>query len=295
MEELAVFDIKYHSRDSEGSQMMTFMDSPLRYTGHCPTLKFRVGKRYGACTGEIIKELIEQRVLKTGPNNKSGPGSETLVPIPREKDIRRDWKKDGCSFKAPPYILGYTGYIPGYNSRYGLTFMKAVEEGASEWRESQGRLRARRDAMRAHAERADPRNMLARVRADNVDVEIDHGHRRPTHESANKMRNAQRFDNQVSPERPPIVGYTGHIPGAKSELALSRRYAQAAKRGLQQLHTSRRADDLSRCNSTRPISCGNRDYIGLPAIDPDDPVVTQQTIHRVLDEAHVDETGRLRP
>lgn len=70
------------------------------------------------------------------------------------------------------------GYIPGYSSRYGLTFMKAVEEGAVEWRETQSKIRARRDAMRAHAERTDPRNMLSRVRTDNVDVEIDHGHGR---------------------------------------------------------------------------------------------------------------------
>lgn len=27
----------------------------FRYTGHCPTLKFRIGKRYGANTQEIMK------------------------------------------------------------------------------------------------------------------------------------------------------------------------------------------------------------------------------------------------
>lgn len=70
------------------------------------------------------------------------------------------------------------GYIPGFNSRFGLPFMKAVEVGAKEWHETQRKLRARRDAMRAHAERTDPRNLLARARADNVDIEIDHGHDR---------------------------------------------------------------------------------------------------------------------
>lgn len=54
--------------------------------------------------------------------------------------------------------------------------MKAVEVGAREWHEEQMKLRARRDAMRAHAERTDPRNLLSRARADNVDIEIDHGH-----------------------------------------------------------------------------------------------------------------------
>lgn len=54
--------------------------------------------------------------------------------------------------------------------------MKAVEEGTNEWRETQCKLRLRRDAMRAHVERADPRNMLSRARTDNVETEIDHGH-----------------------------------------------------------------------------------------------------------------------
>ena len=56
--------------------------------------------------------------------------------------------------------------------------MRAVEEGGREWRETQSKLRLRRDAMRAHAERTNPRNLLSRARADNVDVEIDHGHDR---------------------------------------------------------------------------------------------------------------------
>jgi len=40
--------------------------------------------------------------------------------------------------------------------------MRAVEAGAKEWHEAQMKLRAQRDAMRAHAERTDPRNLLSR-------------------------------------------------------------------------------------------------------------------------------------
>ncbi|XP_011495013.1 PREDICTED: uncharacterized protein LOC105359940, partial [Ceratosolen solmsi marchali] len=300
-----------------------------RYTGHCPTLKFRVGKRYGACTEEIMKELIEKKILKTGPYRPSS-GKETLAPIQRDKDVKRDWKQDSCIYKAPPYILGYTGYIPGYSSRYGLTFMKAVEEGAVEWRELQSKLKTRRDAMRAHNERMDPRNLLSRVRTDNVEVEIDHGHddrgRRqyfeclaaPTHfyrfyssmqipkiltnalalcssrvvrESNASIRFARpleikqrgrcdrkrrltsasiRTDNQVSAESPPIVGYTGHIPGAKGEVALSKGYAQAAKKGLELLHKERQMRQES--------TMSNAD-----------------AVHRVLETAYLDETGHTRP
>ncbi|XP_015593982.1 uncharacterized protein LOC107267171 isoform X2 [Cephus cinctus] len=231
-----------------------------RYTGHCPTLKFRVGKRFGACTEEIMKaplqELLEKEILKNGPYRPAS-GKEVLIPIVREKDIRRDWKNDAYLHKAPPYILGYTGYIPGFNNRYGLPFKKAVEEGRKEWRDTQNELRAKRDALRAHVERTDPRNLLARARADNVDVEIDHGH----------DRDRTFFEHHVSPEKPPIVGYTGHIPGAKGEVALSKRYAQAARRGLELIHKE------------RAERYGTKD---------------KNAVQRVLDVAYLDETGHSR-
>lgn len=49
-------------------------------------------------------------------------------------------------------------------------------------------------------------------------------------------------DEHISPEQPPIAGYTGHIPRIKStEASLSQRYHTAAKRGLyllQQVHNN---------------------------------------------------------
>ncbi|KAL6434500.1 hypothetical protein ACFW04_006112 [Cataglyphis niger] len=226
------------------------------YTGHCPTLKFRVGKRFGANTEEIMKELLEKKILKTGPYKPNGRENE--LSSPQVKEIKRDWNNEGKLYKAPPYILGYTGYIPGFNSIYGLPFMKAVEIGAKEWHEAQMKLRAQRDAMRAHVERTDPRNLLSRARADNVDIEIDHGYN----------RNRKSFDYHVSPERPPIVGYTGHIPGAKGEVALSKRYAQAAKKGLEGVQRERE----ERHHKAK----------GMHAVQ------------RVLDNAYLDETGHTR-
>lgn len=46
-------------------------------------------------------------------------------------------------------------------------------------------------------------------------------------------------DYEISPEKPPIIGYTGHIPGVKGEVALSKRYAQAAKKGLELVRKER--------------------------------------------------------
>lgn len=118
---------------------------------------------------------MERKILKNGPYRPNS-GREVLVPIEREKNIRRNWTNNKDIYKSPPFILGYTGYIPGYNTSYGLPFMQAVEEGRKEWHETQSKLRSRRDVMRAHVERTNPRNLLSRARADNVDVEIDHGH-----------------------------------------------------------------------------------------------------------------------
>ncbi|CAD6202127.1 GSCOCG00002954001-RA-CDS [Cotesia congregata] len=241
------------------------------YTGHCPTLKFRVGKRFGASTEEIIKmiknneegrkkrhELLEKKILKSGPYRPNS-GKDILLPISREHDTRKNCKNsNNNNYQTSPFILGYTGYIPGFNNKYGLPFMRAVEEGGKEWRTLQNKLRIRRDTMRAQIERTNPRNLLSRARTDNVDIEIDHGF----------DLDKSFFDNQVSPDKPPIVGYTGHIPGAKSEISLSRRYAQAAKKGLESL----RKQQKSRLDS----------------------INDSEIIKKVLDTTYLDDTGHTK-
>lgn len=57
----------------------------------------------------MIQELIEKKILKTGPYRPSSGYKENLPPVQREKDIRRDRKKDAYLYKTPPYVLGYTG------------------------------------------------------------------------------------------------------------------------------------------------------------------------------------------
>lgn len=190
------------------------------YTGHCPTLKFRVGKRFGASTEEI---------MKTGPYRpNSGKDTCEDSPISYENNPKPDWRNETHYYKAPPYILGYTGYIPGFNSTYGLSFMRAVEEGAKEWRGNQNKLRARRDALRTQIEKTS----YPTVRPDNITLQTDHNR------DHDKKRRTT-FHYEISPERPPIVGYTGHIPGAKGESALSKRYAQAVIKGLKSVRKER--------------------------------------------------------
>ncbi|CAK9827936.1 Protein FAM166B [Anthophora retusa] len=225
------------------------------YTGHCPTLKFRVGKRFGACTQEIMKELLEKKILKTGPYRpNSRRSTRENGSIVSEKDgSKADWKSDAHLFKTSPYIMGYTGYIPGFNSKFGMSFMRAVEEGAKEWREKQIKLRVRRDVMRAEVERHSDasRNLLSRARADNVAVEIDHDQ-----DHDQEKYRPTTFHYEISPERPPIVGYTGHIPGAKGEVALSKGYTQAAKKGLEMVRQERE----QRHSKLRDVDTAQRIY-----------------------------------
>ncbi|XP_017880801.1 protein FAM166B-like isoform X1 [Ceratina calcarata] len=222
------------------------------YTGHCPTLKFRVGKRFGACTEEIMKELLEKKILKTGPYRpNSGRNTREDSTISYENDPKPDWRNETHYIKTPPYILGYTGYIPGFNSTYGLSFMRAVEEGAKQWRGNQNKLRARRDALRTQIEKTS----YPTVRPDNITLQIEHDKKRPT-----------TFHYEITPERPPIVGYTGHIPGAKGESALSKRYAQSVIKGLKSVRKER-----------------EQRHSRLKDAD---------AVQRVLDVAHLDELAR---
>lgn len=86
-----------------------------------------------------------------------------------------------------------------------------------------------------------------------------------------RVRNFQLSDNVVSAASPPIVGYTGHIPGAKGEVALSKRYGLAAKRGLELLERDRR----SRVSSAKDAN--------------------DAAHQRVLDVTNLDETGHAKP
>ena len=65
--------------------------------------------------------------------------------------------------------------------------MKAVEEGAREWRETQHKLTTRRESMKAYAQRFDPANLLSRIKPDN-NTELDSGYR----------KSAKQFGNYIT-------------------------------------------------------------------------------------------------
>ncbi|XP_011704108.1 PREDICTED: uncharacterized protein LOC105459629 [Wasmannia auropunctata] len=129
---------------------------------------------------------------------------------------------------------------------------------------------ATRRAMRTHAEQTDPRNLLSRARADNVDIEIDHDHGkdRKTYEyilviilieklrlEAELIRLQKLLSSLqiiISPQKGETADYTGHIPGVRGEVALSKKYAQAARKSRGTCPEGRREEQL-RVNDTNAV------------------------------------------
>lgn len=66
--------------------------------------------------------------------------------------------------------------------------MKAVEEGAREWRETQHKLMTRQETMKAYAQQFDPASMLSRVKKPEeitmtkevTSSEVDRGYKKTT-------------------------------------------------------------------------------------------------------------------
>jgi len=52
---------------------------------------------------------LEKKVLKTGPYRPNSGREVQLARPSRDKDINGDWSDEPRVYKAPPYILGYTG------------------------------------------------------------------------------------------------------------------------------------------------------------------------------------------
>ncbi|XP_024883100.1 uncharacterized protein LOC112461904 [Temnothorax curvispinosus] len=153
-------------------------------------------------------------------------------PTSQDKEIKKDCNNEATFCKAAPYTQGYTGFIPGRNDRhtYGMTFMKAVEVGGKEWHKTQANL-WEQDAIRAHAltERTEPTHLLSGARADNVDFETDDG----------DGKDRKTYDYNVDSEKPPIPGYTGHIPGARLEVDHSKGYGESARIGFRAVQKER--------------------------------------------------------
>ncbi|XP_021942599.1 protein FAM166B-like isoform X2 [Zootermopsis nevadensis] len=197
------------------------------YTGHCPTLKFRFGKPYGANTKDIIKELsVKDLSVRHEPYRQSDPNKVVLTTAVRKEGHAED---PVLPFKhrARRYVLGYTGYIPGMNFRYGKSFQRAADDSVMEFSQRMSQEKVRKEKDRGHRSQSAPKMPPVRSRDE-------------VKNTLNNYHSCKYSDNHISPEFPPIAGYTGHIPRVRStEVSLSQRYNTAARNGLALLREER--------------------------------------------------------
>ncbi|CAH1367258.1 hypothetical protein MTP99_008509 [Tenebrio molitor] len=202
------------------------------YTGHCPTLKFHYGRCYGTKTKEILKDIRTKKIFQdVHKENYRSQDYKTpvLEPITRSKGQFRDYGLD-YKQRAPRYITGYTGFIPTLNFRYGKSYSRAADDSAYEYETNKHRRlqMAQEEVDRMFRAKSAPRMTSIRSK-DEVQQALD------TYIEKRKFQ-----EHKISPEYPPIAGYTGHIPRVKgNEESLSQRYNTVVKRGLTLLQKER--------------------------------------------------------
>ncbi|XP_023727662.1 protein FAM166B isoform X1 [Cryptotermes secundus] len=197
------------------------------YTGHCPTLKFRYGKPYGASTKDIIKELsVKDLSVRHEPYRQNDPNKALLTPIAR-KEGQTESPSLPFKHRTRRYVLGYTGYIPGMNFRYGKSFQRAADDSMMDFNRRMSREEIRREKEHGHRSQSAPKMPSIHSR-DEVKKALHH------------YQNRKYGDSHISPECPPIAGYTGHIPRVRgTEVSLSQRYNTAVRKGLALLREER--------------------------------------------------------
>ncbi|KAK9752927.1 Protein of unknown function (DUF2475) [Popillia japonica] len=204
------------------------------YTGHCPTLRFHYGTCYGAKTKEILTELRDKRVIQdvqSQPYRQNDPGKAILRPIERIGGQMRDFGLDN-KYRCPKYIIGYTGFIPTLNFRYGKSYGRSADDSMYEFTENLRRLKEARQNKERIAATDTPKTRPLR-QEDEVTLLL------------NEYEEKRRYKaKEISPDCPPIAGYTGHIPRVKgNEESLSQRYNTVVKRGFNILKQERQKRD----------------------------------------------------
>ncbi|XP_053606776.1 ciliary microtubule inner protein 2B-like [Plodia interpunctella] len=191
------------------------------YTGHCPMLKFRFGKCYGDNTRQILREIRSKGLFNKPLEYRKGDNYE-LDNMPRYNKPQRD-VYDGLTNRQPAYMTGYTGYVPGMSFRYGKSYGRAADDCMTDFTERQRDLRRKADFNKTYSRSKSAPKMETIHSRDEIRRDLS------------RFREINKYkENTISPEFPPIAGYTGHIPRIKgSEASLSQRYHCAAKRGLE--------------------------------------------------------------
>ncbi|XP_034831368.1 ciliary microtubule inner protein 2B-like [Maniola hyperantus] len=208
------------------------------YTGHCPLLKFRYGKCYGDNTRQILKEIRSKGLFNKPLKYRPGDNYE-IDNMPRRNAPMHD-VYDGTRHRQPAYMTGYTGYVPGMNFTYGKSYGRAADDCMADFTANQRELQRKADFNRSFVRSRSAPKMETVHSRDEIRRDLS------------RFREINKYkENTISPEFPPIAGYTGHIPRIKgSEASLSQRYHCAAKRGLELIKMEReKRKELQNANS----------------------------------------------
>ncbi|CAH2091451.1 unnamed protein product [Euphydryas editha] len=195
------------------------------YTGHCPLLKFRYGKCYGDNTRQILKEIRSKGLFNKPMQYRPGDNYELNNMRRRDTPNRELYSRH----RQPAYMTGYTGYVPGMNFTYGKSYGRAADDCIADFNDNQRELRRKADLNRSFIRSRSAPKMETVHSRDEIRRDL------------NRFIEINKYkENTISPEFPPIAGYTGHIPRIKgSEASLSQRYHCAAKRGLELIKMER--------------------------------------------------------
>nr|CAD7427925.1 unnamed protein product [Timema monikensis] len=179
----------------------------------------------------MLQEIrAKKSSVRHEPYRQNDPHKVVLTPITRTQGQTEDYSLHDRQ-RNRPYVLGYTGYIPGLHFRFGKSFRRSADDSVMEFTRRVEEEDRRREKERGQRARSAPKMPSIRSK-DEVKKTLDHYQDRNKHKVYS--------DCHISPEFPPIAGYTGHIPRLRvTDASLSQRYNTAARHGLKLLQSER--------------------------------------------------------
>ncbi|KAL7635766.1 UNVERIFIED_CONTAM: hypothetical protein RMT77_013583 [Armadillidium vulgare] len=130
--------------------------------------------------------------------------------------------------RTKPYVVGYSGCIPGMSHRIGQTFGRASEDCIALFTRQLEQRQARKESEERRAKSL-PRMKSSRSRPYHIQED-----------SQNTPYLPYQVYARSSYVSPPIPGYTGYIPHMKcTEVGIGRTYGAAARKGIQKVMNAR--------------------------------------------------------
>ncbi|KAJ4431438.1 hypothetical protein ANN_20035, partial [Periplaneta americana] len=110
------------------------------------------------------------------PYRQNDPNKVVLKPIVR-KEGQNENPVTPFKHRTRRYVLGYTGYIPGMNFRYGKSFQRSADDSVMEFSRRMSQEQVRREKDRGHRSQSAPKMPSIRSR-DEVKKTLHHYHDR---------------------------------------------------------------------------------------------------------------------